>query len=115
MFGWDAVEKQHVIDILLALKDFFSDKERWTDFPPAEDKNGVVVDPSSDQAVRWSLMGAGEKLGVPLFGLPLANYVECATRELLDDLTDGKHAHGMSYDDEYALICLAIEDLTKEQ
>lgn len=115
MFAWETVSKQNVIDLLSALKKFYADASRWIDYPRAEDINGKEIDPHSDLAVRWCLMGAGEKLGLPLFGSPLSDYVECATRELLDELSDGKHAHGMSYGDEYALICLAHEHLTKEE
>ena len=42
----------------------------------------------------------------------------CADPTSLPETTwktvQGKHAHGMSYDDEYALICLAHEHLSKE-
>lgn len=33
-------------------------------------------------------------------------------RDYLDDISDGKAIHGMSYDDEHALICLAYETLS---
>ena len=115
MYGWDTVEKQHVVDLLTALKEFFSDKDKWIYWPRGEDKTGKEVEPSSEDAVMWCLSGAGQVLASKMFDVPLCDYVECATREVLDEMSDGKHAHGMTYDDEYALICLVLEQLTKEE
>lgn len=114
MFGWETVEKAHVVALLGSLKELFADPAKWVFWPKAEDKSGLAVDPTSDQAVKWCLLGAGEKLAAGLFAPPLDQYVECATRDVLNEMSDGKLIHGMSYDDEYALICLAHEDLTKE-
>jgi hypothetical protein len=109
VFGWKDVKRQEVLDLLAGVKDLFADKDKWLLVPKAEDKNKQSTDPLNDQAVRWNLLGAGEKVAAGLFAMPHANYVECASRELLDRLSDGKAIHGMSWDDEYALICLAHE------
>ncbi len=97
--------------MLAGVKRLFADPDQWIVFPRAEDASGLSVPPGSSQAVRWCMLGAGERCAEAIFDKPLSDYVECAMREFLDDISDGKFEKGMSYDDEYALVCLGYEFL----
>jgi hypothetical protein len=111
-FDWKDVEQEHVLQLLGAMRKLYADPDKWLLWPRAENESGQVVSPCSLSAAKWSLLGAGEMCAAAIFIHPLCDYVECAMRDLLDDLSDGKAIHGMKYEDEYALICLAYEHLT---
>ena len=111
-YEWARVEREDVILLLSAVKKLFADPDKWVFWPRAENSNGQEVSPHSDDAVRWCLLGAAERCAETLFDKPICDFVECAMRDFLNDLSDDKLSHGMTYDDEYALICLGHEFLT---
>ena len=113
-YNWRDVNREDVVYLLEKLKSFFADESNWVFWPIAVDDNNIEVDPMVPNARRWSLMGASQKFSTEKFGLPLANYVDCATRDFLNDLSDDLLIKGLSYQDEYALICLGHEFLLKE-
>ena len=108
---WKYVEMEQVLTLLLKMKEFIN-KDNWIDYPFAVDSHQLMVEPDSPRAVKWSLAGASELLSAQDNPKPLCDYVAVATREYLNDLSDDKLLREtMSYDDEVALIELAIEDL----
>lgn len=108
---WKYVEKEQVVTLLLKMKKFIT-KDNWIDYPFAVDNHNQMVEPDSPRAVKWSLAGVSELLAAQDNEKPLADYVAVATREYLNDLSDDRLLREtMSYDDEVALIELAIEDL----
>jgi hypothetical protein len=112
--GWQYVEQEQVLWLLRELKDFFADPSKWVYHPQAVDQFGLETNPIALAASKWSLMGAGQKLAEEKYGAELARYIDCAAREYLNDLVDGKLIKGMTYDDEYALLCLGLEQLERE-
>lgn len=113
-YNWKDVKEADVIFILEKVKDFFADPSKWIYWPIAIDGTGLEVDPLSPKAIKFSLMGALTKFASEKYSLPLGNYIDCAAREFLDDLSDNLLIKGLSYEDEYALICLGHEFLTKK-
>lgn len=112
---WKNVDEQQVLYVLLGLKNLFADKTKWVDWPIACNIAGMAVDPCDSSAISWSLMGASIKIATEKYNHPLSNYIDCATREFLLDLSDDNLIGKLiPYDDEYALICLGHEYLTKE-
>jgi hypothetical protein len=112
---WRDVSKEQVLDLLKELKSLFADKNKWIDFPEAVDEHGTEVDPLDEKAVAFSLMGASFKIACSKYETPLANFVDCATRELLADLAgEGTIGKLLPYEEEYSLICLGLEILSKE-
>lgn len=114
-YGWRDVESEHVIQLLGSVRKMFSDPSAWIAHPRAEDASGNEVSPHSSTAVKWSLLGAGERCAETIFADPLCNYVECAMREYLDDISSGKAIHTTNYEDEYNLICLGYDFLQGER
>lgn len=113
--SWKNVEEQQVLYVIKNLKTLFADKNTWIDWPIAVDLNGNEVSPLSLKATKWSLIGASTKIAAEKYNPPLSDYVDCATREFLLDLSDDNSIGKLvPYDDEYALICLGYEYLTKE-
>ena len=114
-YGWKHVEQEHVAILLGAVKKVFADPNKRLLWPRAENESGQEISPFSTEASKWSLLGAGEMCATAIFSNPLDRYVECAMRDFLDDISDGKSIHGMTYEDEFALISLGHELLeTKE-
>lgn len=114
-FGWDEVDKSQALDLLKGLKLLFSNPDNWIYFPDAVNSSGLEVAPLSPEAVKWSLMGACDKILVAKYQEPLSSFISCATREYLNSFTDDKLIKGeFSYDDEFALINLVIEKLELE-
>lgn len=109
---WKDVEKHHVEKTLILLKDFYSTKDNWIEWPIAVNAVGHAVSPLSSEAVKWALMGASLKLATENFPSPLCNFIDCATRDYLKFLSDDKILlERTSYEDEYIWICLALEDI----
>lgn len=114
-YSWRDVEKEHVIYVLEKVKKLFSDQSNWIDWPVAINAAETNIDPCSPDAKKWNLMGALVKFGVEKYSQPLADYIDCATREFLNDLSDESLIKGnLNYEDEYALICLGLEYISKE-
>ncbi len=115
MFGdWKSVEPEFVITLLKSVKLLFSTPDTWVDWPIAVDDRGFEVEPSSPKAERWSLIGATEMLAALDHAKPLCDYVAVATREYLNELSDEKLIKGnFSYEDEVAIVELALEELLK--
>lgn len=112
---WEQVTKDQVLNLLLLLRDFFIDRGVWITWPLAENQKGYEVDPASPEAVRWCLSGASEKITKALYQAPLSGFIDCATKDFLNELSDESLIKGsLSYEDEFALICLAINELEKK-
>jgi hypothetical protein len=111
--GWQSVSEEQVISILSDLQIIFSDKDNWIDFPISIDKNGSEVDPLSQEADKFSLMGASYRLAKEKYP-EIAQFVDCATREMIFEMTDGKWRN-LSYEEEIGYINSAIEFLKKEK
>lgn len=113
--GWEQVTREQVLKNLHSLRELFSIETNWITWPLAENLSGVEADPSSPEAIRWCLAGASEKLTKQSYPAPLSDFIDCATRDYLNDLSDENLIKGnLTYQDEFALICLAIDDLEKE-
>lgn len=113
-YGWEKVERSQVLWLLIKVRLLFCIPTNWIFWPIAVDSNGNEIDPRNEYAVKWSLMGACD-LYSDKFEKPLSDFVSCATREYLNDLSEDDLIHGrLSYDEEFALINLAIDDLEKE-
>jgi hypothetical protein len=112
---WRDVSKEQVLDVLTGLKDLFADQKKWIEWPEAIDEHGTEVDPLDEKAVAFSLMGASFKIACSKHATPLANFVDCSVREFLTDLAgEGTIGKLMSYQEEYDLICMSLELLSKE-
>ena len=113
--NWKDVEAKQVLQILKDIKSLFEDKSKWITWPLAETSFGTEANPQSEVAVKWSLMGAIEKFAFIKFEAPLHHFVDNATRDYLNNLAGDKlWKTSTSYEDEVALIALAIEDLEKK-
>lgn len=113
-FGWESVDRKQVLDLLIQVRELFASPNNWLFWPLATDTNDQEVDPLSDQATKWSLMGACDKL-TGNYSRPLAGCISCAAREYLNDLTSDDLIHGkLDYQKEIDLLNLAIEELEKE-
>ncbi len=111
---WESVEPEFVISLLKKVQVLFSAPDHWIDWPIAVNAKGDEVEPNSPLAKRWSLMGATEMLAEQVHSKPLCDFVAVATREYLNDLSDEKLIKGgFGYEDEMALIELALEELLK--
>lgn len=109
---WKDVEKEHVLYLLTEVRQLFSNQEKWIDYPSSVDLLGQTVNPDSEKAVKWNLLGATELLSSQKYNKPLCDFIAVATREYLNFLSDDKLIKGtFSYDDELALIDLGIEEL----
>lgn len=114
-FGWESVDRKHVLDLLLQVRELFASPDNWLFWPLATNANDQEVDPLSDQATKWSLMGACDKFTSSYSG-PLAGCISCAAREYLNDLTSDDLIHGkLDYSKELEVLLLAIEELEKEE
>lgn len=109
--GWEKVDKQQVFLLLQDVRTLFSFPDKWIYWPMAIDGEGLEVDPKSDMACKWSLMGACELL-LQSYTYPLSEFISCAAREYLNDLSNDDLIHGrLSYEEELTLLDLAIHDL----
>lgn len=114
-YNWEKVEREQVLTVLRSLKALFSDPLNWIYWPTAVDSNDLPVEPTNDQAIKWSLMGATDMLSHLHYDKSIAQFIDCAAREYLNDISDDELIHGrLSYLEEISLIDLGIEDLTNE-
>ena len=112
---WRDPEPQHILKLLKQLQSLFSDPNKWISWPLAENYKGEEVKPSDPTAARYCLMGACQLFTETDYTLPLAWFVDCATREYLNDLSGDAIIHNKTtYEDEVRLINEAIEDIQKE-
>jgi hypothetical protein len=116
-YDWRYVERVQVLELLKQVRDLFTDPNKWVDWPIAVNAFGQEVSPCDVQTcVMWSLMGAIDMFSSHTHPKPLNGFVASAARDYLDDLSDNKLFKEMlSYDDEFALICLAVEELEEEE
>lgn len=107
---WRDVEQEQVYYVLGQLKDLFSDQKKWIDWPIALDEHNTDVAPTDKSAVKWCLMGASIKFAKEQYGEPLCYFIDCATRNYIEDLS-GENIIGkmIPYDKEYELITTAYE------
>jgi hypothetical protein len=112
---WRDVSKEQVLEVLAGLKELFADQKKWIEWPEAVDEHGTEVDPLDEKAVAFSLMGASFKLAASKHKTPLANFIDCATRNFLADLSgESSTVIMLSYQEEYTLICMGLELLAEE-
>lgn len=110
--NWKEVEKEHVLYLLEQLKELFTNKNNWIDWPEAVDTHGNTIDPLDPNAKKWNLLGASMKIASEKYKYPLAHFIDCAARDFLYELSDDNVIGKLlSYDDEFALICLGLEYL----
>jgi len=115
-YDWRDVEKAQVLNLLKQVRELFLDQANWVGWPIAIDRFDKEVSPHSIEARRFSLMGACEKFSALVHSAPLCDFVSCATKDYLDDLSNNKlFKEELSYTDEFALISLAIEELEREE
>lgn len=109
---WEYVEKTQVLKLLVQLRDFYADENNWIFWPLATDGYGVEVKPTDPKASKWALMGACDLLLDRDYVQPLADCINCATREYLNELSNDDLLHGKcQWKDEFALINKGIEEL----
>lgn len=112
--NWQDVSKNQVLLILKKLEELFSDKDTWLFWPLAENNMGLEVKPTDPTATKFSLMGASELFTTQLYQKPLADYVDCALREYLNDLSGDDLIRGKcEWKDELLLIKMGVEELSK--
>lgn len=113
--GWEQVEAEQVIALLKRLQELFVSEERWMSWPLAENKDSIEVSPSDPTATKFCLMGACQVLSEKAHAKPLSDFVDCATREFLDDLSGNELIKGKySWAEEMTLIELGLAELIKE-
>lgn len=113
--NWEYVEVAHIINLLQQLQQFYIDPNRWCDWPLASDDKGIALSPLDPKATKFCLQGACDYLCAQEYVQPLADCVNCATREYLDELSGSDLIHGKcDYETEMELIAMAISELTKE-
>jgi len=111
---WKDVTAQDVQKVLLATKQILSNHNVWIDSGFALNTSKIEVESSDSTAFYFSLMGAIEKNSNQFYPKPLADFVDSATREFLSDLSSYKvWKENMSYDDEIALLRLALDEIKK--
>lgn len=115
-YGWQEVTISHVAGCLEFTCQLLSDPNKWVYWPIAIDSTGAEIEPTSDKATKWSLIGATEKYAFENYERPLADCIACATREFLNDLTENSELlHGkLQYQEEINLLRLAIEEIQNE-
>jgi hypothetical protein len=110
-FDWRDVEPPQVLELLKQVRQFFNTPECWVYFPFAVNASGKEVAPIDPLAIKWSLSGALDKFA---HGLPHADFLVCAARDFLNDISGGQLFRGkLGYDDELILLDLGIEHLSK--
>ena len=110
--GWRDVEQEQVLHVLKKLKELFADKDKWIDWPLAEDETGLEVKPDNPKAVKFCLMGASELFTKQQYEKPLCDYIECAVRDYLNELTNNDLILGkLDYDGEMLALNMGIEEL----
>jgi len=114
-YGWDTVEKEQSLALLKKLEALFSDSEKWIYWPIATTSDDIEVAPTDPKATKFSLMGACELFTKQDYESPQSEFVDCATREYLNSLSNDDILHGKTnYDDEMLLIKMAIGELSKD-
>ena len=112
---WKDVDTEDVLLTLISCKEHLENQSVWIDYGLAFNKFELPVPSNSKDAVKFSLMGSIEKSAQTLWDKPKSNYVDCATREYLMNLSDSLiWKSTFSYDYELKLIEDAIESLTNE-
>jgi hypothetical protein len=111
---WQDVNAVDVQKILKAVKNHLSNQNVWIDYGIAFNKIGMPVLSNDSSAVKFSLIGCIEYHSAILYDKPLSDFIDCATRDFLSDLSDHKvWKEFMSYYDEISLLKLAIQEIKK--
>ena len=111
---WQDVNAADVNKILKAVKNHLSNENAWTDYGIAFNKIGMPVLSNDTNAVRFSLIGCIEYHSSRLYDKPLSDFVDCATREFLSNLSDHKAwKEFMSHYEELSLLRLALDEIKK--
>lgn len=114
-YGWESVQKEQVQLLLSQLIELFSSPDNWIFWPIATNADGFEVEPTSKDAVKWSLMGACEFFTSQHYPEPMSGIISSATREYLNDLSGDDLIHGLlSYEKEMSLLLEAVKDLKEE-
>ena len=109
---WSSVNPDQALSLLKALQEFFNKEEKWIEWPLAMNDKDIEVKSNDPTATKFSLLGACELITRSAHKQPLADCVDCATREFLDDLSGGELIKGkMSYAQEMELIIEGIKEL----
>lgn len=112
--GWEKVDKAQVLSLLKQLEELFKEKEKWIDWPLSEDEKGIDIKPDDPKAAKFNLMGASELFTSKEYEKPLCDFIDCATREYLNELSGEDLIHGrLDYEHEMLLLRMAIEELEK--
>jgi|SRR5579885_723514 len=112
--NWQDVNKDQVLNILKKLDDLFVDPNKWIFYPNAIDEKGNEVKTTDPKAVKFSLYGASEMFAIQAHSKPLCDFVDCALREYLNELSSDDLVLGKcEYEDERLLIRMGIEELSK--
>lgn len=109
---WESINQEQVVNHIRELKKFFKDDSRWLSWPEAQDDKGNTIDPFSEKAFKYSLMGASIKIAKQNHpnNLVVAGCLDCATREYLNTLCDDK-LNELTYKEEISVINKALEKL----
>jgi hypothetical protein len=110
--GWENVSAEQVLKHLKELRGFFGDSSAWIYWPMAIDPIGLEVEYNSNKACKWSFIGASQLISEKNYQKPMCDFVDCATREFLRGLYTKSFPE--TYEEEYSIICLAIEKLERE-
>ncbi len=109
---WKDVDEEQVLFVLKEIHTLFSNPNNWIEWPLAINEKGIEVLPSSADAKKWSLMGASIKYASSNYPSPLSDYIDCALRDFLNEISDDARLKSfLSYDDEFAIISLGLEKL----
>ena len=112
--NWRDVNKNQVLLILKKLEALFTDRDTWIFWPIAENNRGIEVKPTDPSATKFSLMGASELYTTQIYKKPLADYVDCALREYLNELSGEDLIRSKcGYEEEIMLIRMAIQEVEK--
>jgi len=114
---WDSVEKEQVLLILKKVLQLYQDKSKWIDGPIALGNGGMLVEPRSLTANKWSLLGAIDKFAYEEFAELQAGCVACATRDYLNVISKRDRIWKMclSYREEIKIISDAVYKLSNEE
>lgn len=111
---WRDVSDKQVLRILKKLEELFTNEEAWIYWPLAQDKYGNEVKPTDPTAAKFSLMGASELYTTELYNKPLCDFIDCALRDYLNELSGDDLIHGRcDWKDEMLLIKMGIGELEK--
>ncbi len=69
------------LDVLRGVRDLIADQPRWTPHASAVNAQGLRVSPYSEDAVRWCVLGAAERIRYQLHGRDIGGTEYLAVEE----------------------------------